>query len=184
MLQAQVPKEADLMPTAPEREPRGDTMTSHFRRIDHLAIAVANLEAAVAFYVGMLGMTMIERRETRGKHTGMLSAVLDAGAFKIVLMEGVGEQSQVSRFVENFGQGVQHVAFEVDDVARTAESLAQAGMQFSTKLLAGPGLKQIFSTRDPVSGMMYELIERTGETGFQDDNVNQLFQQLEESGSY
>jgi methylmalonyl-CoA epimerase len=159
-------------------------MTPHFRRIDHLAIAVRNLEDAVAFYVGTLGMTLVERRETTGKHTGMLSAVLDAGTFKIVLMEGVGEQSQVCRFIENFGQGVQHVAFEVDDVERTAESLAHSGMQFSTRLLVGPGLKQIFSVRDPVSGMMYELIERVGETGFQDNNVNQLFQQLEQSGSY
>ncbi|HEX8115469.1 MAG TPA: VOC family protein [Kofleriaceae bacterium] len=159
-------------------------MTSHFRRIDHLAIAVRNLEDAMAFYVGTLGLTLVERRETRGKHTGMLSAVLDAGTFKIVLLEGVGEQSQVSRFIQNFGQGVQHVAFEVDDIERTAESLAHSGMRFSTRLLVGPGLKQIFSVRDPVSGMMYELIERVGETGFQDNNVNQLFQQLEESGSY
>lgn len=116
----------------------------------------------MAFYVNTLGMTLVERRETSGKNTGMLSAVLDAGTFKIVLIEGLGEQSQVSRFIQNFGQGWQ---------------------QFSTRLLVGPGLEQIFSVRDPVSRMMYELSERVRETGFQDNNVNQLFRQLEESES-
>ncbi len=102
----------------------------------------------------------------------------------LVLMEDGGEQSQVNRLIQSFGQGMQRVAFEVDNIEHTAESLAHSGMRFSTRLLVGPGLKQIFSVRDPVSGMMYELIERGGETGFQDNNVNQLFQQLEESGSY
>lgn len=159
-------------------------MSSHFRRIDHLAIAVKHLEEAVTFYVGTLGMTLVERRETSGKHSGMLSAVLDAGAFKIVLIEGIGEQSQVSRFIQNFGQGVQHVAFEVDDIESAAESLEKSGLRFSTRLLVSPGLKQIFSVRDSASGMMYELIQRIGDNGFQDDNVNQLFQQLEETNSY
>lgn len=155
-----------------------------FRRIDHLAIAVCNLEEAIAYYSDTLGMSLVERRSTSGKRTGMLSAVMDAGAFKIVLIEGVGEDSQVSRFIQHFGQGVQHVAFEVEDIEATAASLQKAGMSFSTSLLSGAGLKQIFSTRDPVSGMVYELIERVGEDGFQDDNVNNLFLQLEEADSF
>lgn len=155
-----------------------------FRRIDHLAIAVRDLEEAVAYYSNTLGMTLVERRSTEGKRTGMVSAVMDAGAFKIVLIEGIGQDSQVSRFIQHFGQGVQHVAFEVENIEDTAASLQKAGMSFSTCLLNGAGLKQIFSTRDPVSGMVYELIERVGEDGFEDDNVSSLFLQLEEADSF
>lgn len=155
-----------------------------FSRIDHLAIAVSDLETAVSFYRDTLGMALLERRETKGRRTGMLSAVMDAGAFQIVLIEGVGADSQVSRYIERYGQGVQHVAFEVENIERVADGLARDGLRFSTGLLVGPGLKQIFSERDASSGMMYELIERTGETGFQDNNVNRLFEQLEASESF
>lgn len=154
-----------------------------FSRIDHIAIAVSDLETALCFYRDTLGMALVERRETKGLRTGMMSAVMDAGAFQIVLIQGIGEESQVSRYITRYGHGVQHVAFEVTNIERMAENLARDGLRFSTGLLVGPGLKQIFSERDAASGMMYELIERTGETGFQDDNVTQLFEQLEASES-
>lgn len=158
--------------------------TKHaFSRIDHIAIAVSDLETALCFYRDTLGMALVERRETKGRRTGMMSAVMDAGAFHIVLIEGIGEESQVSRYIARYGHGVQHVAFEVTEIERVAESLTRDGLRFSTGLLVGPGLKQIFSERDAASGMMYELIERTGETGFQDSNVTQLFEQLEASES-
>ena len=154
-----------------------------FSRIDHIAIAVSDLEAALCFYRDTLGMALVERRETQGRRTGMISAVMDAGAFQIVLVEGIGEESQVSRYIARYGHGVQHVAFEVTNIEQMAESLTRDGLRFSTGLLVGPGLKQIFSERDVASGMMYELIERTGESGFQDNNVTQLFEQLEASES-
>jgi methylmalonyl-CoA/ethylmalonyl-CoA epimerase len=177
-------------PAAAEVPPATSPMTQSaeikhaFSCIDHLAIAVSDLESAVCFYRNTLGMALIERRETKGRRSGMVSAVMDAGAFQIVLVQGVGADSQVGRYIENFGQGVQHVAFKVENIERVAENLTRDGLRFSTGLLVGPGLKQIFSERDAVSGMMYELIERTGESGFQDNNVNQLFEQLEASESY
>lgn len=155
-----------------------------FSRIDHIAIAVSDLDSAVDFYCNTLGLKVIERRETRGKNTGMLSVVLDAGAFTIVLLEGVGEASQVSRYIDKYGPGVQHVALAVSNIEEVVDGLTEKNVRFSTDLLIGPGLKQIFTTRDAESGMMYEFIERNGEFGFQDQNVNRLFQQLEDSDSF
>lgn len=160
-------------------------MWSHpFLRIDHLAIAVENLEDAIKFYSETMKLPLIERRETLGKSTGMRSAVMSAGSFQIVLIEGTSPKSQVSRYVENYGPGVQHVAFEVQDIENTQRALADNGMEFSTSILVAPGLRQTFSKRDKVSGMMFELIERAGDEGFQDSNVTQLFAELEQADFY
>ena len=160
-------------------------MLSHpFLRIDHLAIAVENLENAIAFYSDTLKLPLVERRETLGKSTGMRSAVMSAGHFQIVLIEGTSPESQVSRYIERYGPGVQHVAFEVEDIERTRLALAENGLEFSTNILVAPGLRQTFSKRDKVSGMMFELIERTGEEGFQDANTTRLFEELERADAY
>jgi methylmalonyl-CoA/ethylmalonyl-CoA epimerase len=160
-------------------------MLSHpFLRIDHLAIAVENLEDAILFYRDTLRLPLIERRETLGKSTGMRSAVMSAGNFQIVLVEGTSPESQVSRYIERYGPGVQHVAFEVQDIENTQRALAENGLAFSTSVLVAPGLRQAFSKRDQTSGMMFELIERTGEEGFQDSNTTQLFEELEKADAY
>jgi len=160
-------------------------MLSHpFLRIDHLAIAVENLEEAIVFYSETMKLPLVERRETLGKSSGMRSAVMSAGSFQIVLIEGTSPESQVSRYVEHYGPGVQHVAFEVQDIENTQRALAENGMEFSTSILVAPGLRQTFSKRDKVSGMMFELIERTGEEGFQDANTTQLFEELEKADAY
>ena len=160
-------------------------MLSHpFLRIDHLAIAVNDLEEAVVYYRDILKLPLVERRETLGKNTGMRSAVMSAGNFQIVLIEGTSPESQVSRYIEKFGPGVQHVAFEVKDIESTHRALAENGMEFSTSVLEAPGLRQAFSKRDQVSGMMYELIERTGEIGFKDANTTRLFEELERADAY
>lgn len=160
-------------------------MSSHpFLRIDHLAIAVTNLEEAVVFYRDILKLPLVERRETLGRTTGMRSAVMSAGNFQIVLIEGTTPESQVSRYIERYGPGVQHVAFEVEDIEGTHGNLIDNGLPFSTGVLTAPGLRQAFSKRDTVSGMMFELIERTGEEGFQDSNTTRLFEELEQADAY
>ncbi len=153
--------------------------------IDHVAIAVPDLEASIAFYEQVLGFTVRERRETHGKKTGMVSAVLEGGPITFVLIQGTSPESQVSRYVEHYGPGVQHIAIGVKDLPEVAERLKSAGMDFDTGVIRGTGLLQIFSHRDPGSGMMYEFIEHTEDDGdFSDQSVQSLFEQLEDKDSF
>ena len=154
------------------------------RTVDHLAIAVDDLEAAVAFYRDRLGFVEAERRVTEGRKTGMVSAVMKAGDLQVVLLKGTSAESQVSRYVAEYGPGVQHVAFAVEGIEEVVADLQHRGLPFDTGVIEAPGLKQAFSKRDPVSGMMFELIERTGEEGFVDNNVKKLFETLEENDSF
>ena len=172
------------MSTEPKAAVKPMTLLSKYvTAIDHVAIAVPNLEESIRFYTEVLGFELKERRRTEGKHTAMISAVLKAGPVTVVLLEGTSPESQVSRFVEHFGAGVQHLAIGVQNLPEMAEELKEAGMEFDTTVISSPGLRQIFSRRDPGSGMMFEFIERLG-GDFSDQSVQQLFEQLEKKNAY
>ncbi|HYN20216.1 MAG TPA: VOC family protein [Thermoanaerobaculia bacterium] len=160
-----------------------DVLSRYAKSIDHLAIAVPDLETSIEFYSKVLGFTLRERRETKGKATAMVSAVMEAGPVTAVLLQGTSSESQVSRYVEHYGPGVQHVAIAVENLPQFAEDLKEAGIEFDTNVIEGGGLRQIFTHRDPGSGMMFEFIERLG-GDFSDESVKNLFQQLEEKDSF
>lgn len=160
-------------------------LAEHTVRLDHVAVAVADLEAAVDFYANVLGYEVKERRETKGQFTGMVSAVLDAGPWILVLVQGTSEGSQVSRYVAAYGAGVQHIAIQVRDLPTVVEKLRENGLDFDTTIIQGTGIRQAFTHRDPASGMMYELIERQEPDGhFTDESVAELFRQLEERDAF
>jgi methylmalonyl-CoA epimerase len=153
--------------------------------LDHVAVAVPDLEKSITFYQDVLGFEVKERRETKGAFTGMVSAVMKAGPMILVLVQGTSAESQVSRYVAEYGAGVQHIAVEVKDLPQVMERLTESGVKFDTQLIQGAGIRQAFTHRDPSSGMMFELIERQEPDGhFTDESVADLFRQLEESGSY
>lgn len=153
-------------------------------KIDHVAIAVPDLEISLGFY-RLLGFELIERRQTAGHSTGMVSAVLRAGAITVVLVQGTTPGSQVNRYIEHYGPGVQHIAIEVRDVAKLMSELTEIGIEFSTTLIQGCGIRQAFTARHRGSGMMYEFIERqTNDGDFTDESVRDLFEQLEHNDAY
>ena len=153
------------------------------KSVDHIAIAVHDLEASIKFYSEVMGYQVRERRETKGEKTAMISAVMVAGPITVVLLQGTSAESQVSRFVENYGAGVQHIAIGVENLPAMAEELKAAGMEFDTNVIEGGGLRQIFSHRDSGSGMMFEFIERLG-GDFSDESVKNLFEQLEKKNAF
>ena len=153
-------------------------------KIDHVAIAVHDLDASVDFYE-RLGFQTVERRETQGDKTGMVSAVLSAANIILVLIQGTAQGSQVDRFIENYGPGVQHIAVEVRDLEALRKELSSSGIEFSTTLIQGRGIRQSFTARDHGSGMMFEFIERqTNDGAFTDESVRELFEQLERNDAY
>lgn len=159
-------------------------LCAQLKTVDHLAIAVEDLEGAVNLYTKMLGFVEKERRVTAGKKTAMESVVVTSDNLQIVLIKGTTEESQVTRYVKEYGPGVQHVAFRVDDIEAVVADLKARGIEFDTPILEAPGLKQAFTKREPVSGMMFEIIQRTGEEGFSEQNVQKLFESLEKNDSF
>jgi 4-hydroxyphenylpyruvate dioxygenase-like putative hemolysin len=151
--------------------------------IDHIAVAVPDLEAAINWYSENLGFRLVERRVTRGERTAMRSAVMVAGGAVVVLIQGTSPESQVSRFIEHFGPGVQHVAFLVRDMDEAMDRLSRAGVDADTPVLCDTGIRQVFLRRDPGSGVRAELIERSG-GNFSDASVERLFRAFEADDLY
>ena len=156
----------------------GAMLASLVTRIDHIAVAVTNLDEAIHWYTLALGFKLIEERTTEGAHTAMRSAVLSAGQAIIVLIQGLSPQSQVSRFIERYGPGVQHVALEVTNIEQAIKRVNTSGGDCDTTLIEGEGIRQTFLRRDEGSGVRVELVERRGGT-FSDTTVSRLFREFE-----
>ena len=157
---------------------------NQFLAIDHIAIAVRDLESAVEFFSQVMGFELKCCRTIHGKTTGMLSAEMEHNGIKFVLCQGTEPQSQVLRLIEQFGPGVAHIALRVSDLDKVSQDLTAKGMGFDTRIIGSGGLRQLFSSRSDNTGMSFEFIERNGEDGFREENVNDLFSQLEQSGAY
>lgn len=158
------------------------TLGELFLGLDHIALAVPDLDASVALYRDVLGFAVINELETRGEHTGMQSAVMRLGGVTIVLVQGTEPDSQVSRFVERFGPGVQHIAIEVSDLAAASELLRARGLCYETPVIESPHTLQRFTTRAPAMGVRIELIERRG-AGFDERSVREIFVHMELNGA-
>lgn len=153
--------------------------------IDHVAVAVTNLQKSIEFYQNCLGFKLTERRLVNGEYSGMDSATMESGNVRFVLVEATNEKSNVAQYIKNYGPGVQHVAISVNNIEAVVLDLKTRKFEFITDIIKAPGLKQIFSTRDPISGIMIEIIQRTeGQEGFNDVNVGELFKAMESKGIY
>ena len=151
--------------------------------IDHVAIAVEDVAASIAWYTATLGFSLVEKNEVTGDHSGMVYAVLISGATTIVLVQGTSPESQVSKFIDAKGPGMHHVALAVSDLDEALRRVNQSSGIADTPIVADQGIRQAFLPRDSISGVRIELIEREG-AAFSEKNVQALFQALEAKGLY
>lgn len=147
--------------------------------IDHVAIAVRSLPDAIEHFRDSFGFEVVEERKVDGEFSGMDTAVLVAGDVKFVLVQGTSPASNVSRYIEHYGPGVQHVAIRVDDAEVVLVDLQARGCDLLTGIIHADGLDQIFTRRDQNSGMQVELISRSKNEGFSGSNVRELFEAME-----
>jgi methylmalonyl-CoA/ethylmalonyl-CoA epimerase len=102
---------------------------SLFTKIDHVGIAVPDLDAAIAFYADTFGMVSVheERNEEQGVREAML-AVGD-GATRIQLLAPLNEDSTIAKFIDRNGPGVQQLAYTVDDIEAASADLRGRGLR-------------------------------------------------------
>ncbi|MGZ6885027.1 MAG: methylmalonyl-CoA epimerase [Acidimicrobiia bacterium] len=93
--------------------------------IDHVAIAVADLEAAIAYYEDTFGCT-VEHREVV-ESDGVEEALLKVADSYVQLLTPTREDSPVTKYLANKGEGLHHVGYRVDDCAAALERVKAAG---------------------------------------------------------
>jgi len=136
--------------------------------IDHITLCVENLDAAEFLFNKILGFEVIwSARDVGSDKSSMDTVVVQRGNAKIALMQGRDKvmKSQISEFIEKYGQGVQHFALEVDDIDAVCREWEGHGVKFSGPVKEGRDgfgpLKQRFTyPLFPGSGMFIELTQR------------------------
>jgi methylmalonyl-CoA epimerase len=97
------------------------------RRIHHVGIAVKSLADAYAFYRGVLGLPLL--REAEVAEQGVRAALLAAGDSEVELLEPLGPETAVGRFLARRGEGLHHLCFETGDVDRSLADLHARGVR-------------------------------------------------------
>ncbi len=100
-------------------------MTSHLTEIDHVAIAVNDLEAAIAYYHDTFGCD-VEHREVV-ESDGVEEALLKVADSYIQLLTPTRDDSPVAKYLEKKGEGLHHIGYRVDDCAAALDQVKAEG---------------------------------------------------------
>jgi len=95
------------------------------KKIEHIGIAVKDIQAAGKLYEILLNTTVYKVEEVELE--GVKTAFLQSGPNKIELLEASSIDSPVSKFIEKRGEGIHHIAFDVDDIEAEMERLKKEG---------------------------------------------------------
>ena len=98
-----------------------------FDLIDHVGVAVDDLDAAIELYEGTFGMELVHRETVNEQ--GVDAALLDVGDGHVELLEPLGEDTPVAKFIAKRGRGLHHVAYRVGDIDAALARLKEAGIE-------------------------------------------------------
>ena len=130
------------------------------RKVDHIGVAVSNLEEALKVYTDVLGLKLhgtevVEEQKVR-------VAFMPVGDTEIELLESTDPEGPIAKFIEKRGEGIQHIAFRVDDIEEALEQMRQKGVRLiDEKPRYGAGGARIaFLHPKATGGVLVELCER------------------------
>lgn len=129
-------------------------------KLDHIGIAVKDLEESLKFYQDMLGLEcqgteVVEEQKVR-------VAFLPVGDTEVELLESTHDDGPIAKFIEKKGEGIQHLAFRVDNIEKAIEEMKAKGVKMideKPRYGAG-GAKIAFCHPKSTNGILIELSER------------------------
>jgi methylmalonyl-CoA/ethylmalonyl-CoA epimerase len=139
-------------------------LTPVLTRIDHVGIACHDLASAVAFYESTFGLTVASREES--SEQGVREALLrvadaPAGASYVQLLEPLGPDTPVGRFLARHGEGVHHIGYGVTDIEAALASIGAAGVRLidARPRHGSMGASIAFLHPKDVGGVLTELVQ-------------------------
>jgi methylmalonyl-CoA epimerase len=130
-----------------------------FGRIDHIGIAVAELDAAIALHEGTYGMEVVHR-ETVAEQ-GVEAVLLDVGENHVELLAPLGPDTPVGKFLAKKGPGLHHVAYQVADIEAVLGALRAAGLRLidETPRTGIRSSRVAFLHPSATGGVLTEIVE-------------------------
>ena len=130
-----------------------------FDRIDHVGVAVADLEASIRLYETTFGMTLVHRETV--EEQGVEAVLLDVGENHVELLRPLGDETPVGKFLAKKGPGLHHVAYQTTDVEAALRALSDAGMRLidETPRTGIRGSRVAFLHPAASGGVLTEIVE-------------------------
>lgn len=129
-------------------------------KIDHVGIAVKSIDAALAVYEGILGLKATGVEEVAGQQVRV--AFIPVGESEVELLESTSPDGAVARFIEKNGEGIQHLAFRVENLPERLAGLKERGVRLidETPRPGAGGARIAFLHPRATGGVLIELCER------------------------
>ncbi|MEX1140212.1 MAG: methylmalonyl-CoA epimerase [Bacteroidota bacterium] len=130
------------------------------KHVAHIAIAVKDLAASKELFARLLGIAV--SHEEHVEQQGVKTAMFQIGETAVELLEGTNAESAVSKFIGKKGEGIHHISFAVEDVAREMDRLRTAGFQF-VQDLPSPGADETlvaFLHPRSTNGVLIEISQK------------------------
>lgn len=130
------------------------------KKVDHIGIAVRDLNAVLPYYTDTLGLPLMKIEEVESQKVRV--AFIDASNVKLELLEAMDDQSAIYKFLEKKGEGIHHIAFGVENIEQRMEELRDNGVRLlSDKPKPGAGGAMVaFLHPKSSNGVLYELCEK------------------------
>ena len=125
-------------------------------KIDHIAIAVNNVEESAKVYQQALGADHVEFETVENQ--GVKVAIIELENGRIELMQPTNDSSPIKKFLDKKGQGLHHIALDTDNIEGEVERMEGCGIQFLGKIGPGSaGTKVTFIHPKSLDGVLTEL---------------------------
>jgi methylmalonyl-CoA/ethylmalonyl-CoA epimerase len=133
-----------------------------FGRIDHIGVAVEEIDAGLALYGDSLEMKLAHRETVESQ--GVEAVLLDVGEGHVELLAPLGPDTPVGRYLAKNGTGLHHVAYAVDDIDAALEKIAAAGIQLidSEPRVGIRDSRVAFLHPRSTGGVLTEIVEPAG----------------------
>jgi methylmalonyl-CoA/ethylmalonyl-CoA epimerase len=136
-----------------------------FSRIDHIGVAVEEIEPALELYRDSFELTLAHREVV--EEQGVEAVLLDVGENHVELLAPLSADTPVGRFLAKQGPGLHHVAYQVSDIDATLESLRRAGLQLIDQepRTGIRGSRVAFMHPRATAGVLTEIVQPASGTG-------------------
>jgi methylmalonyl-CoA/ethylmalonyl-CoA epimerase len=131
-----------------------------FGRIDHVGVAVSDLDAAISLYRDTFAMPLAHRETVESQ--GVEAVLLDVGDGHVELLRPLGPDTVVGKFLERRGEGLHHVAYAVEDIDAALDGLRSAGIELiDEEARVGIGGSRVAFLHPRATGsVLTEIVER------------------------
>ena len=131
-------------------------------KVDHIGIAVRNLDERIKYYTETLGLKLLDIEEVPSQNVRV--AFIDAGNVKFELLEPTSEESAIFKHIEKRGEGIQHVAFGVTGIRERMQELRENGVRLLSEepRPGAHGAEVVFLHPKDSFGVLYELCDKSG----------------------